>query len=167
MAGSGDPLSSFLFDFLRSQALAFDELRRIQHLLTERVILPAVQGGEPAMEGSGEEGLAQVLRRFQVLLLEHPLAAQAAFSALMSEGRRFAATPEGAAWKSTLAGSDLVRNGRKLWETLSLGILEDDASTVVPSVYLEALFQAATSPELEALLRGLRSTAAGNPHGAP
>jgi hypothetical protein len=152
MADSGAPPP--LFDFLRSQALVFEELRRIQALLVEHVSPPA------------EPGTTEVLRRLQGLLLQHPLAAQAAFSALVAEGRRFATTPEGAAWKSTLAGSELVRNGRQLWDALALNLLEEDASTVVPSTYLEALFQAASSPELEALVRQLRD-AMGDLHGPP
>ncbi|HEX8821061.1 MAG TPA: hypothetical protein VF794_14125 [Archangium sp.] len=155
MADSGAPPP--LFDFLRSQALVFEELRRIQALLVEHVSPPA----EPEAPGTTE-----VLRRLQGLLLQHPLAAQAAFSALVAEGRRFATTSEGAAWKSALAGSELVRNGRQLWDALALNLLEEDASTVVPSTYLEALFQAASSPELEALVRQLRD-AMGDLHGPP
>ncbi len=103
----------------------------------------------------------------QELLLQHPLSAQAAFSSLLAEGRRFAATPEGAAWRTALAGSDLVRNGRLLWDVLSLNLLEEAPSTVVPSSYLEALFRAASSPDLEGLMRRVRDASEGGPHGAP
>ncbi len=164
MADSGAPPP--LFDFLRSQSLLFEELRRIQQLLVEHVS-PPVERTEPgAAEDSGGDALLGVLRRLRGLLLQHPLAAQAAFSALVAEGRRFATTPEGAAWKSALAGSELVRDGRQLWDALALNLLEEDASTVVPSTYLEALFQAASSSELETLVRRLRD-ARGDLHGAP
>jgi hypothetical protein len=161
MADAGTPPFPPLFDFLRTQTLVFEELRRIQLLLTELLVPP------PEGQGAGDE-LAGVLRRLQLLLLQHPLAAQAAFSALVAEGRRFATTPEGAAWKASLAGSELVRQGRPLWDALTFNLLEEDASTLVPSTYLEALFQAASSPELEALVRRLREAGAGGGfHGAP
>jgi len=89
------------------------------------------------------------------MLLQHPVAAQAVFAALVAEGRRFATTPEGKQWKEALAGSELVRNGRQLWEALSLNLLEEEESTVVPTTYLEAVFRAASSPELEQVIRRL------------
>jgi len=167
MADPGAPSSSSLFDSLRAQALVFEELRRIQQLLGERMLPPVAPREVGAAEGSGESEQVELLRRLQVLLLQHPLSAQAAFTALLAEGRRFAATPEGAAWKSALAGSELVRNGRLLWDVLSLNLLEEEESTVVPSSYLEALFRAASSPDLEGLMRRLRDASAGSDHGAP
>ena len=155
------------FDWLRAQALVFTELRRLQQGLIEKLLLPAAQGQPGAAMAPTQGEVEALLRRLQVLVLEYPLAAQAAFSALVAEGRRFASTPEGAAWKEALAGSELVRNGRPLWDALSLNLLEEDPATVVPSAYLEALFQAVRSPELEALARRLRGAAAGGPHGTP
>lgn len=156
-----------LFDFLRAQALVFEELRRIQQLVTERMLPATPEQGADTARGPEEEELAEVLRGLRSVLLQYPLASQAAFSALVAEGRRFAATPEGAEWRAALAGSDVVRKGREVWEALSLGLVEEEPSTVVPSTYLEALFQAANLPELEALLRRLRSSGAEADHGAP
>jgi hypothetical protein len=163
MADPGTPPSWSLLDFVRSQALVFEELRRIQQLVAERLLPPA----EPRRPEAGDEELAAVLRKLQGLLLQYPVASQATFSALVAEGRRFATTPEGAEWKAALAGSELVRNGRQLWDALALDRVEEDASTVVPSAYLEALFQGAASPELERLLRLLRNPKAGDGHGPP
>jgi hypothetical protein len=100
--------------------------------------------------------LLGLLRRLQVLLLKHPIVVQAAFSALVAEGRRFATTPEGAAWKSALASSPLLQQGRRLWDALSLNIPEEDPAIVLPSAYIEALFQASASSQLEELLRKLQ-----------
>jgi hypothetical protein len=158
--------SPSLLDLLRGQALLFEEVSRIQDLLIDRLLLPALAGAR-GPEPQGEAGLLELLRRLQRLMLKHPVAAQAAFTALVAEGRRFAATPEGAAWKATLAGSELVRNGRQLFGALSLELLEEDSSTVVPSAYLEALFQAARSPELEALLCQLQGLSSRGGHGTP
>lgn len=167
MADSGTPPSWSLFDLLRSQVLVFEELRRIQHLVTERLVSTVAQQGPGTAREPAEDELTLVLRRLRGVLLQYPLASQAAFSALVAEGRRFAATPEGAEWKAALAGSDLVRNGRQVWDALALNLVEEEPSTVVPSTYLEALFQAAALPELEALLRRLRGSVPGEDHGAP
>jgi hypothetical protein len=146
-----------LFDFVRTQALLYEEAHRIRDLLIEHLLPPAAHGaGVPTQAGSPEEVLLGLLRRLQVLLLKHPIVVQAAFSALVAEGRRFAATPEGAAWRAALASSPLLQQGRRLWDVLSLNIPEEDPSTVVPSAYIEALFQATASSRLEELLRQLQ-----------
>jgi hypothetical protein len=148
---------SSLFDFVRTQALLYEEAHRIRNLLIEHLLAPVAPGsGEPVQAGSQEEVLLGLLRRLQVLLLKHPIVVQAAFSALVTEGRRFAATPEGAAWKSALASSPLLQQGRRLWDALSLNIPEEDPATVLPSAYIEALFQATASSQLEELLRKLQ-----------
>jgi hypothetical protein len=153
MTDPGVPPAASLFDSLRLQALLFEELRRIQTLLGERLTPPRA----PEAEGdAGEHERLELLRRLQGLLLEHPLAAQAAFSALLAEGRRFATTPEGAAWKRALTSSEWVRNGRLLWDELSLNLLEEAPSGALPSSYLEAIFRVAKASDLEALLRRLR-----------
>jgi hypothetical protein len=72
-------------------------------------------------------------------LLKHPLAAQAAITALVSEGRRFAETAAGRRWHARLAGSELVRRGQELWEGSGLGLFEDDPDTVLPSALLDSL----------------------------
>lgn len=167
------PPATSLFDSLRLQALVFEELRRIQSLLGERLPPPRIPTGADA-EGEASVGEQLVwLRRLQALMLEHPMAAQAAFSALLAEGRRFATTPEGAEWKRVLADSPWVRQGRLLWDVLSLHLLEESPSGALPSSYLEALFRAAESSDLEGLLRRLRDEAGapvgtpGGAHGAP
>ena len=96
-----------------------------------------------------------MLREAQYALLKHPVAAQAAFSALVAEGRQFAETPEGRAWSERLAGSQLMRQGRMVWEVATLKILEEASPRLLPSAYLEALVKASGSHELEGLLTRL------------
>lgn len=115
---------------------------------------PAAAGLLPAEPG-GDEALLARLRRAQLLLLKYPVAVQAALSALVAEGRRFAATPEGARMQTALADSELVRGGRAVWDAMSLRALADDPPTALPSAYLDAFLQAARAPELEALLARL------------
>jgi hypothetical protein len=155
--------SPSLFDFIRLQALIYEESRRMHDLLFRHLIdafrVTAAEGRE------GE--IADVLCRAQLVLLKHPIAAQAAFAALIAEGRRFAKTPEGATWMAALSGSDVVRQLRPVWEAVSLDMLEDDPDTIVPSAYLEVLLKAAKSTDLDALLRKLHDPLNGGEHGAP
>jgi len=160
-----DPLPSIdetrpprpLLDVIRLQAMIYEEAQRIRDLLFNRLLEPALAGEAP---GDATTGL---LLRLRLLLLKHPVAAQAAFSALVAEGRSFAATPEGAAWKSALASSDLVRRGQRLWDAISFNILEEDPGTIVPSAYLDALLRAAEGADVDDLLRRIR----GERHDAP
>lgn len=102
-----------------------------------------------------DDDLLDTLRELQFVLLRHPVAAQAAFSALVVEGRSFAATHVGQQWVERLAGSELMRQGRTVWEVVSLKLLEENPTTVLPTAYLDALVQATASQELEPLLARL------------
>jgi hypothetical protein len=103
----------------------------------------------------------RALRAAQLLLLKYPVAGQAAFSALIAEGRRFAETPEGHRWERRLARSSLLHRARLVWEITTLWMLEEDPPHRLPSAYLDALFMAASSEELEPLLdRLFRETTA-------
>lgn len=167
-AEEGEPRErTSLFDLIRLQAMIYEESRRLQDLLLERLLAPAARPPEGSEEAGDSAGpIPEILRRAQRLVLKHPVAAQAAFAALIAEGRRFAETPEGAAWAAALAGSDLVRRGRQVWDAVGMNMLEDDPDAILPSAYLEALLRAARSPDLEATLRGLYDAAKGDPLGA-
>ncbi|MDB4932436.1 MAG: hypothetical protein JWM10_4920 [Myxococcaceae bacterium] len=111
--------------------------------------------GGPEFEVRDEDGLFAVLREAQRLIVRYPVAAQAAFSAVVAEGRAYAATAEGAALRRRLAGSELVRRGRVVWEVGTLNVLEEDAPTALPSKVMDALAKAATVPDLEPMLTRL------------
>ncbi|MBI4516547.1 MAG: hypothetical protein HY699_12115 [Deltaproteobacteria bacterium] len=113
-----------------------------------------------------EDSLATVLRAAALLMLKHPAAAQAAFRALVAEGRRFAQTPEGRRWQAQLAGSELIRRGRALWEGSMLNALEDSPEAVMPSAIIDAVVQAISRPDLDrALLEFARGDANSNGSG--
>ena len=97
---------------------------------------------------------AALLRSLQRVLLTHPVACQAAFTALMAEGRRFAETPEGRAWRDRLVDSSLLQQARLVFDLTTLGMLEENAGEV-PSSYLDALFMAATSGDADGVLNRL------------
>jgi hypothetical protein len=114
--------------------------------------LPTVVLREP------DGDLEQLLREAQFLLLKYPTAAQAAFRALVTEGRRFAETPAGQRWRRRLANSELVRQGRVFWEGSALNMLEDTGDTLLPSSLLDALLSALRSEDLATLLTRISLT---------
>ena len=102
--------------------------------------------------------LLEVLREAQFLLLRQPVAAQAVFAAFVAEGRRFGQTAEGRDLARRLAGSDLIRKGRVVWEIASMKMLEEGAPAVLPSAYAEAFAQVTRQRPLEPLLARLFDT---------
>lgn len=105
-----------------------------------------------------EDHVLQGLRELQLAVLAHPAAARGLFAALVAEGRRFAATPEGRRWNEVLVRSDLVRRVRMAWDASTLEQLahpDGAESAVLPSVILDAMVGAAQSPALEKLLTRL------------
>lgn len=96
-----------------------------------------------------DDELSRLLFELRWLVLKHPLAAQAGFRALVAEGRRFAETDEGRAWRARLAGSELVRRGTSIVELATLGMLDADADGVLPTQMIDAFARAASRRDLE------------------
>jgi hypothetical protein len=93
-----------------------------------------------------------LLHQLQRVLLIHPVACQAAFTALVAEGRRFAETDEGRVWRDRLIGSALLREVRLTFDLSTLGLLEEEAGAALPSSYLDALFMIASGGDTDAVL---------------
>ena len=109
-----------------------------------------------------------VLRRLQGVLLAHPIAAQAAFSALLAEGRRFATTPAGRRWQEQLVRSPLLRRVRAPFDAATLWMLDEGTPDVLPSGYVDALCAIARSEDVEgAVGRLLEEFLRGADDGAP
>jgi hypothetical protein len=96
-----------------------------------------------------DDELGRFLQGMRMILIKHPIAAQAAFRALSAEGRRFAAMPEGATWKERLAGSELMQRGRSVWELATLNMLDEAGPNMLPTQYVDALCYAAGLADLE------------------
>lgn len=97
------------------------------------------------------EALLPLLRRLQLALLTHPAAAQAVFRALVREGRAFAQTDEGAAWRARIVNSEALQRGRTVWEGVTLNVFEAEGDRVLPSTLLDAFVAAAGFEGLESL----------------
>lgn len=99
----------------------------------------------------GDE-LSRLLFELRWLALRHPIATRAAVRALIAEGRRFAATPGGAAWRARIETSELARRGSSLFELGTLGMLDGDPDAVLPTQLIEAFARAAGRRDLEEAL---------------
>ena len=95
----------------------------------------------------------QAIRQLTRAIVKHPIAAQAAYHALVREGRAFAQTDEGRRIRAQLAGSELVARLRTAWELVTFGMLRDETPPgAIPSVLIEALVQAVLRDRFEARL---------------
>lgn len=102
-----------------------------------------------------DDALHRVLLQLQASILRHPVAAQALFASLVAEGRRYAKTPEGEAWRARLSGSELIQRTRVVWDVTTLRMLEDDPDTLLPTAAADAIVQAARRDDLEPFLSRL------------
>lgn len=99
--------------------------------------------------------LARLLAAGQRLLAEHPQAARTLVQAFVAEGRRFAETAEGQAWKEALIRTDLIRRGRLIWEAYALDSLFESEPAFMPSAWLDVVSAASDNPDLETILSTL------------
>src|SRR5438105_2901475 len=108
-----------------------------------------------------EDTEIELPRSLQRILLKHPVACQAAFNALLAEGRRFNQTTEGREWSERLAHSSLLQKARLVFDLSTLGLLEEGEAAHVPSAYLDAIFLAASGTDTDELLNHLFWNGAG------
>lgn len=100
--------------------------------------------------------LTQLLLNGKRLLVQHPQVARAIVQGFVAEGRRFAETSDGQAWKAVLSQSELVRRGRLIWEAYGLdAMLETESGFVVPSAWLDLIVEAVANSDLETVLSTL------------
>src|SRR6185312_11933483 len=106
------------------------ELERIRELTLDLVernaprLLPA-----PPDEATGSErSVYDLLLGARRAVLGNPAAARGLHDLLVAEGRRYAATPDGAELRDGLVRSEAVENLRRIWETVSLNVLDGPAA---------------------------------------
>src|SRR5262245_33554820 len=99
-----------------------------------------------------DEVTLRTLQSLQRVLMKHPIAFQAAYSALIAEGKKFEVTPEGRRLKAKLEGSSIVSQLRYVFDLTTFSLLERDSPDVLPSAYCDTLFMLAASERSDDLL---------------
>lgn len=127
--------------------------RAAAQAVADQVVVEGPQDAAAA-DGAVDDGdrLIAAMRRAHRLLLEHPVAAKAAYAALAAEGRAYAETPAGAALREHLRHSRRVRRASLLWRALAMGMLDETDPGALPSTYLDNLLRAVDRADLEQLL---------------
>jgi hypothetical protein len=159
------PAASDDFDRTRLDALIFEEVMHIRRLML-RKLAPAA--GKPKARSAAkktplEKKVLDALGELQQFVLQHPVAAQKIFAALVAEGRRYAATPEGARRARALADLPAMARARQFWESSLAGVLEEGGDTVLPSSYVEIVMQGGRLRSPETLLSEIPALAAARP----
>lgn len=134
------------------------ELEKIRSLTIELVerhaprLVPAIDPAATDAEHTTHDLLIGARRA----ILGSPAAARHVHDLLVAEGHRYAATPEGCALRDGLVASETVENLRRVWETLSLNVLDGPAAPT-PAGWAELLSDAIVGNGLDdAILARLR-----------
>ena len=105
------------------------ELERIRELtltLIEREA-PRLVPSLPDEACGTERTVFDLLLGARRAVLGNPAAARGLHDLLVAEGRRYATTPDGERLRDALATSEAVENLRRVWETVSLNVLDGPA----------------------------------------
>lgn len=134
------------------------ELDRIRALLVELMEHHAPQLRPAPPPDSADAAAHELLLGLRRAVFGNPAAARALRDLLVAQGRRYAATPDGARLRDQLAASDAVDNLRRIWETVSMNVLHGPAPpSGVPDAWAELLADAVTAHGLgEAVLARLQ-----------
>lgn len=136
------------------------ELERVRELTLDLIeqqaprLLPA-----PPEEAWGpERTMYELLIGARRAVLGNPAAARGVHDLLVAEGRRYAGTTEGSELCDGLIASEAVENLRRIWETLSLNVLDGPAAPgSAPAAWAELLADAVVGHGLDdAVLSRLR-----------
>ncbi|MEO3760788.1 hypothetical protein ABGB19_21205 [Mycobacterium sp. B14F4] len=128
------------------------ELERIRELTLDLVerdapgLLPA-----PAEDATdAQRSMYDLLIGARRAVLGSPAAARGVHDLLVAEGRRYAETPAGARLRDALVESEAVENLRRIWETVSLNVLDGPAPPdAAPTAWAELLADAVVGHGLD------------------
>ena len=136
-----EDLLALLVELDRVRAAVLDVLER-----TAPPLLPV-----PPHDGEGRpQPLHELLVSVRRAVLGHPVGAKRLYDLIVAEGHRYAGTTPGAQLREALAGSEAVDNLRRIWETVSLNVLDGPAApSGVPDAWAEALSDAITGRVLD------------------
>jgi hypothetical protein len=133
------------------------ELERVRELTLDLIeretprLLPA-----PPDEACGSERTVfDLLLGARRAVLGNPTAARQLHDLLVAEGRRYAQTAEGARLRDALTASEAVENLRRVWETVSLNVLDGPAApSAAPDAWAELLADAVIGHGLDDAILG-------------
>lgn len=121
------------------------ELERIRELalgLVEHSV-PRLLPAPPEGACGAERTVFDLLLGARRAVLGNPAAARSLHDLLVAEGCRYAETPAGTQLRDALIASEAVENLRRIWETVSLNILDGPASPgAAPAAWAELLADA-------------------------
>src|SRR5512135_2975304 len=118
------------------------ELERIRELTLDLVERSAPRLLPPPPDDSAgpERSVFDLLIGARRAVLGNPAAARGLHDVLVAEGRRYAETPAGAELRDALIASEAVENLRRVWETVSLNVLDGPAApNSAPTAWAELL----------------------------
>jgi len=128
--------------------------RAVAQAVADQLVVDARDDAAVAADPS--DPLIDFVRRAHRILLEHPVAAKAAYAALAAQGRSFAATRDGGELRARLVASRRLRRASLLWRSLTMGMLDDQDPGELPATYLDNLLRAVDRADLEQLLGRLQ-----------
>jgi len=147
-APSPETLLALLVELDRVRAVILDVLER-----TAPPLLPV----RPHDGDDDQQPLYELLVSVRRAVLGHPVAAKRLHDLLVAEGRRYSETAAGARLREALVASEAVADLRRIWETVSLNVLDGPSSpSGVPDAWAEALSDAITGRVLDDMLTRLR-----------
>jgi hypothetical protein len=121
------------------------EIERIRELtldLVERTA-PQLLPAPPGEAAGSERTVFELLLGARRAVLGNPAAARSLHDLLVAEGRRYADTPAGAKLRDALGTSEAVENLRRIWEIVSLNVLDGAAPpNAAPTAWAELLADA-------------------------
>jgi hypothetical protein len=121
------------------------ELERIRELTLDLVEqqTPRLAPAPPDEADGKERTVFDLLLGLRRAVLGNPAAARSVHDVLVAEGRRYANTPRGARLRDALAASEAVENLRRVWEMLSLNVLDGPAApNAAPDAWADLLADA-------------------------
>jgi hypothetical protein len=127
-----------------------ERIREVTLALVERTA-PRLLPPPPDNGDGNERRVYELLLGARRFLLGNPVAARRLHDLLIVEGRRYADTPTGAQLRDSLVTSEAVENLRRVWETVSLNVLDGPAPTpnAPPSAWSELLADAVVGHGLD------------------
>ncbi|BCZ25389.1 hypothetical protein MYSE111917_19365 [Mycobacterium senriense] len=128
------------------------ELERIRELTLDLIDreAPQLRPAPPEDAGGTERTAFELLVGARRAVLGNPAAARRLHDLLVAEGRRYAATPRGARLRDALVASEAVENLRRVWEVVSLNVLDGPAApNAAPDAWADLLADVVIGHDLD------------------